>query len=91
MRVIGNLISGLGMICYVVFGIWGFFLSLAIVHQSVGFWGFVIAFLALPITFVAAPWYALFHYGTWFPLMVNYGGLVLAGILSAIGGALSGD
>lgn len=91
MRMIGKFISGLGMICYCVFGIWGFILSLAIVHEAVGFWGFLIAFVVLPVTFVAAPWYALFHSGTWFPLLVTYGGFILATILNAIGSSLSGD
>jgi hypothetical protein len=91
MRGIGKLFAVLGMLCYFVFGIWGFFLSLAIVHESVGFWGFVVAFVVFPVTFVAAPWYALFHWGTWLPLLVSYGGVILAGILQAIGGALSKD
>jgi hypothetical protein len=79
------------MVCYCVFGIWGFVLSLGIVHEAVGFWGFVIAFVVLPVTFIAAPWYALFHFGTWFPVLVTYGGFILSGILNAIGSALSGD
>jgi hypothetical protein len=91
MHVIGKLISGLGTICYVVFGIWGFLLSLSIVHEVVGFWGFVLAFVVFPVTFVAAPWYALFHWGTWFPLLVSYGGFILAVILNAIGSSLSGE
>jgi hypothetical protein len=91
MRVLGKLISGLGTTCYVVFGVWGLLLSFSIVHEIVGFWGFVIAVVVLPVTFAAAPWYALFHWGTWFPLLVSYGGFILAAILSGIGSSLSGD
>ncbi len=91
MRVIGSIFSGLGGICYIVFGIWGLFISLAIVHESTGFFGFVVAFALFPITFAAAPWYALFHWGTWFPLAVNYGGVIGSGILRAIGHRLNPD
>jgi hypothetical protein len=91
MRVIGRLFSVLGIVCYFFFGIWGFILALAIVYAAVGFWGFVIAFLLFPVTLIAAPWYALFHYGTWFPLVISYGGPIVAGILHSIGSSLSGD
>lgn len=91
MRVIGKILSGLGVLCYCVFGIWGFFLSLGIVHEVVGFWGFAIAFVLFPVTFAAAPWYALFHWGTWFPLAVSYGGFIVALILTGIGSSLSGE
>jgi hypothetical protein len=91
MRVIGKLFSGLGGICFCVFGIWAIFLSLSIVHEVTGFWGFVIAFTLFPITLVAAPWYALFHWGTWFPLAISYGGFILASVLKSIGGSLSRD
>lgn len=87
----GKFVSVLGTICYYVFGIWGFILSLSIVHQVVGFWGFVLAFVVFPVTFAAAPWYALFHWGTWFPLLVNYGGFILAIILKSIGNWLTGN
>lgn len=88
---IGKVISGLGTVCYCVFGVWGFILSLAIVNQAVGFWGFVAAFVLFPVTFVAAPWYALFHWGTWFPLEVSYGGFIAASILMSVGGFLNAD
>jgi hypothetical protein len=88
-RIIGKVFSGLGLLCYFVFGIWGFFLSLSIVHESAGFFGFVVAFALFPITFAAAPWYALFHWGTWFPLWVNYGGMIGSGLLRIVGNSLN--
>jgi hypothetical protein len=91
MRLIGIIFSGLGGLCYFVFGLWGLILSLAIVNQATNFWGFVIAFVFIPVTFVAAPWYALFHWGTWIPLAVNYGGLIGSGVIRGIGKWLNPD
>ena len=85
----GRIATILGRVSYFVFGILGFIISLAIVSQLTGFWGFVIAFALFPVTFVAAPWYALFHWGTWIPLAINYGGLILAGVLGVIGDLLN--
>jgi hypothetical protein len=91
MRVIGKFVSGLGIICYCIFGLWGLILSLSIVNEAAGFWGFVVAFVLLPVTLAAAPWYALVHWGTWFPLLITYGGFILALVLQSIGGTLSRD
>lgn len=91
MRVIGKVLSGLSVICYGVFGIWALFLSLSIVHEVAGFWGFVIAFVLLPVTVGVAPWYALFHWGTWYPLTVTYGGFIAASILMSIGDSVNRD
>ncbi|HTA22512.1 MAG TPA: hypothetical protein VK763_03180 [Terriglobales bacterium] len=91
MPLIGKILSGLGGLCYVVFGLGGFILSLAIVNQVTNFWGFAIAFFLFPVTFAAAPWYALVHWGTWIPLAVNYGGLIGSGILRGIGKRLNPD
>jgi hypothetical protein len=85
----GRIATVLGTVCYVVCGILGFIVSLAIVSQSTGFWGFVIAFALFPVTFVAAPWYALFHWGTWIPLLINYGGFASAWLLRLIGEMLN--
>jgi hypothetical protein len=80
--------TGLGTGCYVVSGIVGFIVSMSIVSKVTGFWGFAIAFALFPITFVAAPWYALFHWGTWIPVAINYGGMISAWVLGWIGETL---
>jgi hypothetical protein len=88
---IGNCLSGVGMIGYWIAGLLGFIISLGIVHQVVGFWGVVIAFLLAPITFAVAPWYALIAWGNPFPLILNYGGLLFCALLQYIGGKISGS
>ena len=88
---LGGLVKVAGYIAWATFGIWGFLLCLAIVNQAAGFWGVVVAFFVLPVTFVAAPWYAGVAWGNWFPLLVCYGGGIAATILVGIGSAIAGD
>ena len=91
MQAIGKLISVVGYITFVITGMWGFLLCVGIITDAVGFWGTVASFFLLPVTFVAAPWYAGFALGDWFPLMLNYGGGIGSIILCAIGAAMGGS
>ena len=88
---IGGILKVAGFVAWAVFGIWGFLLCLAIVNQAAGFWGVVAGFFLLPVTFVAAPWYAGVAWGNWFPLLICYGGGILATALVAVGSAVAGD
>jgi hypothetical protein len=88
---LGNIFKVLGVIAFVIFGLWGSILELAIVNHVAGFWGVVIAFTLLPVTFVVAPWYALVAWGNWFPLVIVYGGVMVAAILYGIGSAIARD
>ena len=54
-----------------------------------GFDGVVIGFILLPVMFLAAPWYALVAWGHWFPLLIVYGGGILAAVLFGIGSAIA--
>ena len=89
--VFGAVVKGVGYLSLVMFGFWGLALDLAIVNQAAGFWGVVVGFFLLPVTFAAAPWYAGVAWGNWFPLLVCYGGGITAGTVVAIGTAISGD
>jgi hypothetical protein len=91
MNAIGSLLKGAGMVVWFVAGLWGFFLCLGIISHAAGFWGIVGGLFLAPITFVAAPLYAGFEHGDWFPLILNYGGSVVAMVLMGIGGAMSND
>lgn len=88
---LGKLIKALGWTVFAVTGVWGFFLCLAIISKAAGFWGIVAALFLGPVTFVAAPLYAGFAWGNWFPLLLNYGGGIAAMMLVAIGSALDKD
>jgi len=89
--IIGKIFKIIGGIGYGVFGIWGLIIILSIINQIAGFWGVVIGFFIFPVTLVAAPWYALVAFGTWFPLFVVYGGGIGASIFFGLGSVISGD
>ncbi len=89
--IIGGIFKVIAVIVYVGFGLWGLIITLAIVNQAAGFWGVVIGFFIFPVTLAAAPWYALVAWGTWFPLVVVYGGGISATILFVLASVISGD
>lgn len=80
-----------GYLIYFISGIWGFFLSLEIVVDNLGFLGGAIAFFLAPVTLVFAPWYEAIANSDWFLIMLVYGGAIAATVLFAIGSALDGD
>ena len=87
---IGAFFIGAGCLALVVFGLWGLLLNCAVIDDAAGFWGVVIGFCVLPVTFIAAPWYAGGVMGNWLPLTVSYGGAIAAAILIGTGSAISG-
>jgi len=91
MNTIGSLFQVAGYIVFAIAGIWGFFLCIGLISDAAGFWGIVAALFLGPVTFVAAPVYAGFSLGDWFPLILNYGGGISAAVLIGIGSAISDD
>ena len=85
MRVIGNVFMVLGGLIGAIIGLWGFIITLMIVNYAAGFWGVFIGFMFFPVTFTVAPLYALVQWGTWFPLILNYGGGITAALLLGLG------
>lgn len=69
---------------WIVSGILSVIIDLMIVNEEWGFLGVVAAFVLAPVTLMAAPWYALVEYGTWTPLLISYGGVILAALLGAL-------
>lgn len=91
MKAIGSLLKGAGGVVFAITGLWGLLLCIAVVKQVAGFFGTVAALFLFPITFVAAPFYAGFALGDWFPFAVNYGGAAAAMALLGVGHALNSD
>lgn len=79
------------IIIYLVGGLWGFFISLAIVTDNLGFVGGAISFFLAPFTLAFAPWYAAIADNNWFPVGLVYGGGIVAAVLHMIGSAIDGE
>lgn len=79
-----------GYIIYAVAGLWGFFISLGIIVDHLGFIGGVIAFFVAPFTLAFAPWYEAIANSNWFPVLLTYGGGIVATIFVGIGSAIDG-
>ena len=88
---IGQLVTGVGYLVGIICGIWGFLLDLAIVKEAAGFWGVVAGFVLMPVTFTVAPWYAGIAWGNWFPLLICYGGGIVATVIIVGGAAIGGS
>jgi hypothetical protein len=54
-------------------------ISFSVVYDAVGLIGTVFAMFLAPIVFVLVPWYFVFSQGIWFPLIITYGTIPLAG------------
>ncbi len=85
---IGVFLIGVGYLSYFVFGIWGFIISLQILNYVGGFLLVTIGFIFFPVAYTVAPWYALVEFNTFFPLIISYGGGIIATVLYFIGGLL---
>lgn len=91
MAAFGKVVNGLGALLFVVTGIWGLVLSLDIITDVIGFWGMIAAIILAPITFFAVPLYSGIALGIWFPVLLNYGGCLLAILMMAVGSRLDRD
>jgi hypothetical protein len=82
---LGKVLCSFGYLVLIIAGIWGFWIELVIVHEAAGFWGMVIAFSILPLTYIAVPFYALIANGNWFPLALVYGGGLIGAAIFGTG------
>lgn len=89
-NIFGVIFMVLGGIMIVIVSLWGLISGLTILSHVAGFWGVVIGFISFPITIFVTPWYALIAGGAWFPLVVVYGGGILATTLFGIGLTIKG-
>jgi len=81
LRSVAQVLNFTGFALLFVFALWGFVISLGIVNKVAGFWGVVVGLTVAPVTLAAAPWYALVAWGSWYPLLICYGGTVLSGLM----------
>ncbi|MGC1872376.1 MAG: hypothetical protein WA700_15575 [Acidobacteriaceae bacterium] len=69
----GSFLKLIGYFIFIVGGVWGFILCLAIIVKVVGFWGVVASIVLAPVTLIASPVYAGFAWHNWLPLALIYG------------------
>ncbi|WP_075367600.1 hypothetical protein, partial [Desulfosporosinus metallidurans] len=72
-------------------GLWTLYAEAVIVNEVAGFWGIVIGLVVAPITFVAAPIYAVVEWGEWLAVVSIFGTGVLISIIYALGSWLRGE
>ncbi len=89
--ILGGFLIVLGRIVLTISGVLGFILDLYVVYAVGGPLLLVIGILTAPITFIVAPWYAGIALEYWAPLVIGYGGGIVAWILISTGSAISGD
>ena len=76
-----KLIRGTGILVQVAGGLLGLVLSLLFIYVEFGGGATMVALFIFPITLGLLPLYALFAYGSWYLLVINYGSVVVGGIL----------
>ncbi|MFQ5888670.1 MAG: hypothetical protein ACE5JR_01320 [Gemmatimonadota bacterium] len=77
-------LRGTAYVSWGVVGLSGLALGLQIAHALAGLWGLILASILFPLTLAVAPWYALFVWRSWLPVLVVYGGGCLATLLLGI-------
>ena len=85
MRLFRSLAAGtLGIVGGILLFAWlvaSFVLYLLAIYLTFGGLAVLLGIVLAPIVFVIAPWYAGLAHGFWWPLIVEYGGLVVLGLV----------
>ena len=69
---------------YWIIGLWGFFLSVQVLHHHFGFLGVLVGVLIAPVSFIFAPLYAGFVDNYWLPAIVSYTPIAVMMLLSLV-------
>jgi hypothetical protein len=77
-------VRGVGIFIAIAGVLLGLALSVFVAYEIAGRWGVVVGILIFPFTFAYLPLYALFFYGSWNLLLVNYGSVAVGWILLSI-------
>ena len=86
----GMIFKAPAALLWIVCGVWGLFICFGIVKNAAGTVVAVISLFLAPALLGLAPWYAGLALGDWFPLLLTYGGGIVAYGLFAIGTAIDG-
>ena len=72
-------------IVYIVLGLWSFLIELVYAYQLWGLMGIILGLIVCPVLFTAMPFYILFAFGNFLPLILG----VLSVIACVIAGAIN--
>lgn len=76
----------LGMLVYFLGGMVALFINILIIKEVLGVVGVILGIVLFPFLITIAPWYALFAWGHWTPLLITYGTMIIGTGFMAIGG-----
>ena len=72
-------------------GFVGLFICIGIVREVFGHTVSYLSLIVFPVLLAVAPWFALFSWGNWFPLIFIYGCALVAGLLFGFANKLKGE
>jgi len=72
-------------------GVWGLFVCVGLVGNSLGYWGGLIALIFFPFSLLIDPWYEGFAHSNWFPMLLVYGSSVGGTVLNLLAAWVEGD
>lgn len=87
--ILGVLTFAIGSVAALGFGVWSTWLCVALVREVGGLWQAVVAAVLFPVTLAVVPWYAALARGDWTPLLVGWGGGLVALLVFGVGAALT--
>jgi len=90
-KTLGIFLSVIAVLIYIIGGIYGLIICLAIVRAVFGQAVAYLSLLVFPVLITLAPWYAFFAWGRYYPLVIVYGMGITATIFFFVSKWLIGD
>jgi len=88
----GIILKAPAFLIWVVSGVWGLFICFGIVQKAFGTIAAIISLVIAPALLGLAPWYSGLFLKDWFPLLLTYGGGIVAyALFFLIGSAIDND
>ena len=88
-NILGIPLIVLGFGILFITGLWGCYLSWNVIHDVSSILSFI-AIVFFPVLFAVTPIYDALANGNWDLIIINYGGILIGGILATIGSAIKG-
>ena len=79
------MLKALAVVVYFGAGVVSFVMCCSIIAKAWGLFGLVLAIMLVPVAFFAAPFYAGFSHGNWWPAILTYAPLIPCALLYGVG------